>query len=457
MATRKKKAVARKRTAQTASAPSQPVSATPTEATPTELWAEIRSAGSRSRWVDATLQASGFAVASQDADKLSKKELAEYKRSLKAQAAERRRLNGLAWRAYHATHIVHLGDQIYWNDEDDADKYDHPKADERRKQNRLPEIPNVDSLAEHLGVDIPTLRWLSYNREAAEFVHYSPFTIPKKSGGTRKIWAPMPKLKAAQSWVLRNIAEKLPVHGAAHGFLPGRSILTNAREHTSSQIVVNMDIRDFFPSVTYRRTKGVFRAAGYPEQVATILAALCTESERVQREFDGKDYFLALGPRCLPQGAPTSPALTNTVCLRLDRRLTGLAKKLHWRYTRYADDLTFSLPAGYKGAPNLGNLLGSVRAIVEDEGFEIRPDKTRVARSGSCQKVTGLIVNGTGEPRVPRNKRRMLRAATNNLQQGKPLPDGESIHSLIGWASFLYMTNPEEGSPYLESLGALVE
>src|SRR6185503_16036480 len=100
-------------------------------------------------------------------------------------------------------------------------------------------------------------------------------------------------------------------------------------------------------------------------------------------------------------GSTNKPSLTNTLCLRLDRRLSGLAKRLGWRYTRYADDMTFSLPADHKDRPRLGTLLGSARRIVEDEGFAINPKKTIVARQGGRQRVTGLVVNGDMAPRVP--------------------------------------------------------
>src|SRR5262249_50962039 len=158
---------------------------------------------------------------------------------------------------------------------------------------------------------------------------------------------------------------------------------------------------------------------GYREQIATLLALLCTEAPREVVTHNGKEYYIALGPRCLPQGAPTSPALTNALCLRLDRRLTALAQKLGWRYTRYADDLTFSLPATHAGKPRLGALLGGVKHIVKSEGFALNDEKTRVARPGSRQKITGLVVNGDGKPRVPRKLRRQLRAALHNLQHGK--------------------------------------
>src|SRR5205823_7816991 len=223
----------------------------------------------------------------------------------------------------------------------------------------------------------------------------------------------------------------------ANGFLPGRSILTNAAVHTGARVVVKMDLASFFPTITLRRVKGIFRRAGYREQVATLLALLCTEAPREIVPFQGKDYYVALGPRCLPQGAPTSPALTNTLCLRLDQRLAGLAKKYGWRYTRYADDLTFSLPKGHDGDPHVGSLIGLVRRIVEDEGFAVHPDKTRLARSGGRQKITGLVVNGDLKPRVPRKLRRQMRAALHNLQVGKPLMEGETFARLAGYAAYI--------------------
>ncbi len=430
--------------------------ATYKELSPADLWPAIRTAGGISRWIEASLRDQDLWVDRIDAANLGQKELADYKKRLKAEAAELKVLRRAAWEAYRAHHIVHLGESIYWNDEADADRFDLPNGPERLAENELPELKSPEALAKALDTDIPGLRWLTYHRDAAEFVHYSPFTIPKKKGGLRQIWAPMPKMKAAQRWILRHVLEPLPVHGAAHGFLPGRSILTNARAHGGSKIVVNMDIKDFFPTITLPRVKGLFRTAGYQEQVATLLALLCTEAPRRIVDYEDKTYYLALGPRCLPQGAPTSPAITNIICLRLDRRLTGLAKALGWRYTRYADDLTFSLPEGHKDKPRIGHLLSTVRAVIEDEGFEVHPDKTRVARSGARQKVTGLVVNGDDDPRVPRHRRRMVRAAIHNLKAGKELHDGESVHTIAGWAAFIFMTDPELGAKYLEEIAPFV-
>jgi hypothetical protein len=262
----------------------------------------------------------------------------------------------------------------------------------------------------------------------------------------------LPKLKRAQRWILQNVVEKLLVHGAAHGFLPARSILTNAAVHTNARIVLKMDIKDFFPTVTLARVRGLFRKAGYREQIATLLALLCTEAPREIVQHEGKDYYIAMGPRCLPQGAPTSPGLTNVLCLRLDQRLSGIAKRYGWRYTRYADDLTFSLPAEHQGAPKLGALMGLVQRIVEGEGFQVNAAKTRVARDGARQKITGLVVNGDGAPRVPRKLRRQLRAAIHNLKKGKPLAGKDSATRLTGYAAFIHMTDPKLGGKLLAAL-----
>jgi retron-type reverse transcriptase len=421
---------------------------------PITLWRAITQAGGSQAYIDAQLRERGFLVERRETDGMSERELEQYKKQLKEEAAERKRLRQEAWKAFKATHIVHLGDAVHWDDQARKDKWDLDNAEERAAENELPPLDTPQQLAEALGVTIPQLRWLAYHRDAATLLHYRRFTIPKRDGSQRAIWAPMPKLKAAQRWILHNIVERLLVHGAAHGFLPGRSTLTNAAAHEDPRIVLKMDVKDFFPTVTLPRVRGVFRKAGYRDQVATLLALLCTESPREIVDHEGRQYFIALGPRCLPQGAPTSPGLTNTLCLRLDRRLSGLADKVGWRYTRYADDLTFSLPADHRGEPKLGTLLGTVRRIVEGEGFRIHPEKTRVARSGGRQKVTGLVVNGELPPRVPRKLKRQLRAAVYNLRNGKGLKEGETPERLIGYAAYVYMSDPKLGARYLEALRA---
>ncbi|HZI10741.1 MAG TPA: reverse transcriptase family protein, partial [Myxococcus sp.] len=256
-----------------------------------------------------------------------------------------------------------------------------------------------------------------------------------------------------------------PVHGAAHGFVAGRSILTNALAHQGADVVVKVDVKDFFPSVTWRRVKGLLRKGGLPEGTATLLSLMATEAPREAVQFRGKLLYVAKGPRALPQGAPTSPGITNALCLRLDKRLSALAKRLGFVYTRYADDLTFSWTrakqpkARRSQRPPVAVLLSRVEKVVEGEGFRLHPDKTRVARKGTRQRVTGLVVNkaadGLPAARVPRDVVRRLRAAIHNREKGKPAREGESLDQLKGMAAFIHMTDPVKGRAFLARLEKL--
>ena len=418
------------------------------------VWQAIESAGSINAYVRQQLQQHGYLVERRPTDGMSKSELDKYKKELKQEAAEQRRLKQEAWQAYKSKHIVHLGEGIYWSDDSSEDQWDTPNANKRLLANQLPVITKVPQLCEALNLTVSELRRLCYQREASTYSHYTRFEIPKRSGGMRAIWAPLPTLKQAQHWILHEILERLVVHGAAHGFLSGCSIATNAPEHRNSQLLVKLDIENFFPSISWKRVKGVFRKAGYPEQIATLLALLCTEAPREIVQDNGKTYYVALAERCLPQGAPTSPALTNALCLRLDRRITGFADKTGWRYTRYADDLTFSFAADNSQEADISRLLGTVKRILGEEGFNVNVKKTHVIRQHQAQQVTGLIVNGTQAPRVSRSLKRQMRAALHNLQQGKGLKEGESLNRLKGYAAYIAMTERELGKTMLAQLAA---
>ncbi|MCK5918129.1 MAG: retron St85 family RNA-directed DNA polymerase [Cocleimonas sp.] len=416
------------------------------------LWIAIEKAGSINAYVQQQLKSNGFLVSRRDTDNMSAHELKKYKLELKAESEQKRTLKKSAWKAYKANHIVHLGEGIYWTDDTSNDKWDLDNAPKRRLENQLPNLTRVKQLAEVLALSISELRWLCYHREVATQSHYNRFEIPKRSGGVRAIWSPRPKLKKAQRWVLREILDHLLVHGAAHGFLAGRSIATNAMEHTDSQVLIKMDIEDFFPSISWKRVKGVFRKAGYNEQIATLLALLCTESPRQIVKKGDKELYVALADRCLPQGAPTSPAITNVLCLSLDRRITSMTTKAGMRYTRYADDLTFSYPAKRKKLPETSRLIGGVKRILGEEGFKVNTKKTHIIRQSNTQEVTGLIVNGKGMPRVNRKLKRQMRAALYNLKQGKALPEGESLQRLQGYAAYIAMTDRKLGIEMLRML-----
>ncbi len=419
-------------------------------------WSEIAAAGGVRNWVDAELTRRGLRE-DVDTASLSDKQRKAFKARREEERKVRRELMAVAWKVYRQHHLVHLGVGVWYHDTADLDRWDIADPEQRRADNQTPDIKDVHALAEKLALSMPRLRWLAYHREVDTGTHYHRWTVPKRSGGTRLISAPKPDLKRAQAWIAGNITEHLPVHGAAHGFLAGRSTLTNATVHAGAQVVVKFDLQDFYPTVDYRRVKGMFRKAGYGEQVAIVLALLCTESPREAIEINGKIRHVAIGPRSLPQGAPTSPSITNALSLRLDSRLTGLARKLGFRYTRYADDLTFSFHG--TGKSPVARLQKAVAAIVESEGFTVNDKKTRVMRSGGRQKVTGLVVNSApaSEPkaRVPRKLVRELRAAIHNREQGKP-GKGESLEQLKGWAAYIQMCDADKGQALMKRLDALV-
>jgi hypothetical protein len=433
-------------------------------------WAAITEAGGTEPWIAKQLRDKGLSTEGLDTGgEIAERDKAQYKIKKKAEADERRRLRRQAWEAYQASHIGYLGAGVHWEDgerADSGDRFDVEHRSERARDNGLPELKGAADVAKALGLSISRLRFLTYHREADSGTNYYSFTIPKRDGSPRTIRAPKPDLKAAQRWVLRNVAERLPVHSAAHGFLPERSILTNAAAHAGAEVIVKLDIREFFPTVTWKRVKGLLRKSGLPESAATLLSLLTTEPPREAVSFRGKTLHVAVGPRALPQGAPTSPALTNALCLRMDRRLSGLGRTLGFRYTRYADDLTFSWrPEGRSaGRAPVGALLRGAAQILTAEGFELHREKTQVLKQGGRQKITGLVVNappkgpeGANVPpaRVPREVLRRLRAAIHNRKKGKPGREGETLDQLKGMAAFVHMTDPVRGRALLDQVDQL--
>ena len=427
-------------------------------------WKAIVEAGGEDAWITQELRQKGLFV---DADpaKLEDAEKGAYKERKKAEALETRALKKLARQAYLATHVEFVGSGIFFQDVENETARDKEARLARAKANDLA-LESVDALAKGLGVDVPTLRWMCFHRDVVTSPHYKLWTIPKRDGTRRTISAPKLKLKLAQRWLLRNVVEKLPVHGAAHGFLRARSIATNAAIHAGADVVVKIDVKDFFPTISFRRVKGLFRSGGLPENVATLCALLATEAPRDIVQFRGKTLYVANGPRACPQGAPTSPGITNAICLRLDRRLSGLARTLNFGYSRYADDLAFSWrhpvdeEHGARAPAPVGTLLRGVATILEAEGFRVHRKKTAVRRAGSSQRITGLVVNkavssDVPPARVPRDIVRRLRAAIHNREKGKPGKEGESLHQLRGMAAFIFMVDPKKGGAFLGRIDAL--
>ncbi len=191
----------------------------------------------------------------------------------------------------------------------------------------------------------------------------------------------------------------------------------------------------------------MFHRLGYSPAVATIFALLCSECPRRVVEYTGQTYHVAVGPRGLPQGACTSPALSNQVARRLDRRLRGLANKLSLTYTRYADDLTFSGDDSLNG--RVGYLMARVRHIAEDEGYVVNEKKSRVLRRNTAQMVTGLVVNE--RPSVRRCELRRLRAILHRARtEGLERQNRDGRPNFLAWLqgkiAYVRMSRPDLGA-----------
>jgi hypothetical protein len=222
-------------------------------------------------------------------------------------------------------------------------------------------------------------------------------------------------------------------------------------------MLVNFDLENFFPSINYKRVKGIFHSFGYSESVATVLALLCTAPDTEEIELDGKSYFVALGERHLPQGSPASPALSNIAARRIDKSLTKIAAEHDFKYTRYADDLTFSTVDRDADA---GRLMRQVRYVVEKQGFVVNEAKTRVLRHGRQQEVTGIVVNDkiSIDRKTLRKFRAVLHQAETNGLDG--LCWGNSpdlIAALKGYANFVFMVDKKKGHTFQQQVRKIAE
>jgi hypothetical protein len=335
---------------------------------------------------------------------------------------------------------------------------------------RTPSMPSPADLAAALGLGHGELAWLAderrMNARAADtkLSHYHHRWVPKSGGGWRLLEAPKPRLKRIQRWLLDEVLSRIPVSEVAHGFVPGRSVRTFVAPHVGRRVVVRMDLEDFFASVSRARVVALFRRVGYPRRVAGILAGLCTAPtpERVLAEHpraavDLGQRFLAnarLRDAHLPQGAPTSPAISNLAAWRLDRRLSALALGFGATMTRYADDLAFSGDKAFDTSMRF--FVARVGAIAIDEGFGVNQRKTRVMRQGQRQTLCGVVVNDTANLR--RRERDRLRATLFNVarfgldsQNRDGLPDfRRHLEGRVAWAVAL---NPSIGRRMRDLLG----
>ena len=232
----------------------------------------------------------------------------------------------------------------------------------------------------------------------------------------RQISQPSRRLKAVQSWVLRNILDHLKAHPACKGFEKQKNIRDNALPHVGALSVICLDLDDFFPSVSAARVWTIFRTLGYSPFVSRILTSLCTYD-------DG-----------LPQGSPASPKLANLAVYRLDSRISGYVGSRGIIYTRYADDLTFS---GYSYA-RLVAALSMIQKIIETEGFSLNESKTRICGPSRRHSITGLIL-GPEAPGIGRQRLRSIRARIHHLCSiPMATHPTEEVKSINGWLAFIY-------------------
>jgi RNA-directed DNA polymerase len=303
---------------------------------------------------------------------------------------------------------------------------------------KLPDLRTPQDVAELLGVTLQKLRWMAYDGFSSKYSLYHTFTIAKRSGGERTISAPCRMLKQAQRTILREIIDKMPCEGPAHGFVKGHSPLTNARPHVGKGTVINVDLKDFFPNIQIQRAAFVFTSYGYSPAIATILALVCTSRtlESVKQPDSEEIRYEAKGKRALPQGAPTSPGLANQVARRLDRRLEAFAKKIGWTFTRYADDITFSGPRVSRRKAQ--SVMDSIVTYIENSGFKPHPEKRKIVTQGGRQQVTGYNVNEkVSVPRTYRqNIRRTLHFAERDglqKQHGYEIEKAHASHDIGKW------------------------
>lgn len=286
----------------------------------------------------------------------------------------------------------------------------------------LPVIIGINHLASMMQLDPWTLRSMVVSAHS----FYHSFTIPKRKGGTRQIDAPYPSMIRAQQWIYREILSKISISPSATGFIPHHSIKDNASAHLCQRCLLLLDVKDFFPSIKWHKVYAVFIHLGYPKNIAQYLASLCCLNGHT------------------PQGAVTSPALSNVIARRLDARITGLANKYEVKYTRYADDMTFS------GERISRRFQSFVNTIVKEDGFDINQAKTRFIKGRHQKIVTGVSISAD-KLTIPKAKRREVRQHVYYInkyglaEHQKKIGNNDPIYleRLIGYLHFWHSIEPE--------------
>ena len=301
--------------------------------------------------------------------------------------------------------------------------------------NNVPVIYNLEHLSLLIGIDKKLLASIVFaNKEQL----YKTIKIPKKTTGYRELSVPISTLKYIQKWILKNILNLVSVSEHVTGFERNMSIVENAKRHLNKQCVINIDLKDFFPSVKEKMVYSIFYGLGYTKELSYIYTTLCTYKKSV------------------PQGAPTSPKLANLCCKHLDKRIGALCQSYNADYSRYADDITIS------GGKYIESILKPIKLIVEDEKFQLNDKKTRISYKGQRQEVTGLNLNA-GKVTIPKSYKKELQkeiyyckkyGVSNHLSHIKCNKAFYKEH-LYGKACFIYMVEPLKAKKLLEELDAI--
>tara|TARA_B100000614_G_scaffold251585_1_gene263328 strand:+ start:1069 stop:2202 length:1134 start_codon:yes stop_codon:yes gene_type:complete len=292
----------------------------------------------------------------------------------------------------------------------------------------LPAILSLNHLATRARVPYQYLRNVVSRSEPNT---YRKFSINKRSGGRRFIHVPEPSLAHVQKWINRFILRQVPVHKASFAFAPGSSIFGCAARHCGAHWLIKMDITGFFESVSEIQAYRCFEELGYQPLVAFELARIVTVGPLGQsprhsdpvwkvREFNAAiPSYSASALGYLPQGAPTSPMLSNIVMKPVDKKIESAAREAGLIYTRYSDDLTFSTPAKEFGRPAATDFVHTISQILAAAGFRPQQRKTRLIPPGSRKIVLGLNVEGD-TPRLRKEFKDKLRLHLHFLSEFGP-------------------------------------
>lgn len=290
----------------------------------------------------------------------------------------------------------------------------------------LPPITSAGAFGALLGINPKLLTAMAKFPDR----YYRKFTIPRKSGGEREILAPRTFLKTVQHYIATEILGLHQFGNHVTGFVKHRGINENGAFHRGAPFLLNVDLADFFGSVRERNVRQAFEDLGYSRDVARLLMGLCTYRDS------------------LPQGAPTSPGLSNLAFEAADQDIITLSSSHGLTYSRYADDLTFSS----QNAPISRSFLRSLGAIISLHGFQLNARKTRFAKPGQAKYVTGMVVNEKVHPK--RELRRRLRAMFHQARL-RPEKFSDQASIIKGWASFVNSYDRRLGPTYLKIAASL--